>query len=81
MAKKDEPLEIAALREPVEGTGHVLSQDAVLEPLGRFYALPSETNKWVNIFLARPVITSGPAVGDTEIEKYFDMSIVEMPPD
>lgn len=79
VAKKDEPLEFAALRELTEETGHVLSQGAALEPLGRFYALPSETNKWVNFFLARPVIASGPAVGDTEIEKYFDMSIVEMP--
>ncbi|MGH3929899.1 MAG: NUDIX hydrolase [Pseudonocardiaceae bacterium] len=81
VAKKDEPLEIAALRELTEETGYVLSRDAALEPLGRFYALPSETNKWVNFFLARPVIANGPAAGDTEIEKYFDMSIVEMPLD
>lgn len=78
VAKKGEPPEVAALRELTEETGYVLSQYATLEPLGRFYALPSETNKWVNFFLARTVIASSPAVGDTEIEKYFDMSIVEM---
>lgn len=79
VATKDEPLDVAALRELTEETGYVLSQDAALERLGRFYALPSETNKWVSFFLARPVIASGPAIGDTEIERYFDMSIVEMP--
>lgn len=79
VAKKDEPLECAALRELTEETGYVLPQGVALEPLERFYALPSETNKWVNFFLARPVIVNGPAVGDAEIEKYFDMSVVEMP--
>jgi ADP-ribose diphosphatase len=28
---------------------------------------------------ASPVIQSGPASGDTEIEKYFDMSVVLLP--
>lgn len=81
VAKRNENLELAALRELTEETGHVLHQGAALEPLGRFYALPSETNKWVSFFLARPVAANGPAIGDTEIEKYFDMSIVEMPLD
>lgn len=79
VVNKDESPEFAALRELAEETGHALPESASLEPLGRFYALPSETNKWINFFLARPVTASGPAVGDTEIEKYFDMSIVEMP--
>lgn len=76
---QDEPLEAAALRELTEETGYVLAEGATLQPLGRFYALPSETNKWVNFFLATPVILAGQALGDTEIEKYFDMSIVESP--
>jgi hypothetical protein len=50
-----------------------------LTPLGPFYSLPSETNKYVHFFLASPVVATGRAQGDTEIEKYFDMSIVEMP--
>lgn len=79
VAMPDESVELAALRELTEETGHVLPQNVALESLGRFYSLPSETNKWVNYFLARPVIWGGPATGDTEIEKYFDMSIVEVP--
>lgn len=69
----------AALRELVEETGHTLDEPASLRPLGRFYALPSETNKYVNFFLAAPVREVGAAQWDTEIEKYFDMSTVEMP--
>lgn len=42
---KDEPVDAAALRELAEETGHVLAEGATLQPLGRFYALPSETNK------------------------------------
>lgn len=78
-ATKYEPLENAARRELAEETGYSLVDGAALEPLGRFYALPSETNKWVNFFLATPVISTGQALGDTEIEKYFDMNTVEMP--
>lgn len=75
----DEALESAAVRELTEETGHELANSAALEPLGRFYALPSETNKWINMFLAAPVRFAASATGDTEIEKYFDMSIVELP--
>jgi ADP-ribose pyrophosphatase len=69
----------AALRELVEETGHVLAPGVEIQPLGAYYALPSETNKYVHFFLAAPVVDAGPAQGDTEIEKYFDMSVVEMP--
>jgi len=79
VATKGEPPETAAQRELAEETGYALADGATLKPLGRFYALPSETNKWVNFFLAAPVIPTGRALGDTEIEKYFDMGIVEMP--
>jgi 8-oxo-dGTP pyrophosphatase MutT (NUDIX family) len=70
----------AALRELVEETGYTLAGGTdSLEPLGRLYALPSETNKYVNFFLARPAEVTHAASGDTEIEKYFDMSVIEMP--
>lgn len=74
-----ESMEAAALRELVEETGHTLHDPSSLVSLGRFYALPSETNKYVNFFLATPTHSIGTAQGDTEIEKYFDMSVVEMP--
>jgi hypothetical protein len=50
-----------------------------MRPLGTYYSLPSETNKYTHVFLASPVIQSGPARGDNEIEKYFDMSTVLVP--
>jgi ADP-ribose pyrophosphatase len=53
----------------------VLAADAVPLKLGSFCSLPSETNKYTNIFLAQPVVLSGPATGDAEIERYFDMSV------
>ena len=50
-----------------------------MRPLGAFYSLPSETNKYTHVFLASPVTADGPASGDTEIEKYFDMSVTTLP--
>jgi ADP-ribose diphosphatase len=76
---RDETIEDAAMRELEEETGYILGPRAKLQPLGPFYSLPSETNKYVHFFRASPVIRSGKANGDTEIERYFDMSIVEMP--
>lgn len=70
-----EALEDAAARELVEETGFRLGDDGRLEKLGAFCSLPSETNKYTNMFLATGVIADGPATGDAEIEKYFDMSI------
>jgi ADP-ribose pyrophosphatase len=74
-----EPTAVAAARELAEETGYALPHGVRFESLGRFYSLPSETNKWVNYFLACPVVASVSPTGDTEIEKYFDMSVVEMP--
>ena len=74
-----EDLASAALRELEEETGCTLAPGARLEPLGAYYSLPSETNKYTHVFLAEPVMVSGPATGDTEIEKYFDMSVIIMP--
>lgn len=77
----DEPTEDAAVRELEEETGYALDAGAKLQALGPFYALPSETNKYVHFFLATPVSQAGKAQGDTEIERYFDMSVQEMPLD
>jgi ADP-ribose pyrophosphatase len=73
--------EAAARRELEEETGYTPAAAARMRPLGAYYSLPSETNKYTHIFLASPVIGSGPARGDTEIEKYFDMSVVLIPVD
>ena len=75
----EEP-EAAAIRELEEETGYVLTDGARLRPVGAYYSLPSETNKYTHVFLANPVTLTGAARGDTEIEKYFDMSVVLIPP-
>jgi ADP-ribose pyrophosphatase len=69
----------AALRELEEETGYVLAAGAKLQSVGAFYSLPSETNKYTHVFLATPVMAARVARGDTEIEKYFDMSVVLIP--
>jgi hypothetical protein len=54
------------------------------QPLSRRGAkrlLPSETNNYTHVFLASPVVSAGDATGNTEIEKYFDMSVVLVPAD
>jgi ADP-ribose pyrophosphatase len=77
-AHKDEDPQLAAIRELEEETGYVLAPGAKMRPLGAYSSLPSETNRYTHIFLAEYVASEGPALGDTEIEKYFDMSITEM---
>jgi ADP-ribose pyrophosphatase len=74
----EEP-EAAALRELGEETGYALAGGAAIQPVGAYYSLPSETNKYTHVFLASPVAVAGEAGGDTEIEKYFDMSVVLVP--
>lgn len=69
----------AALRELEEETGFAPAAGTSLRPLGSFYSLPSETNKYTHVFLASPVVQAGPARLDAEIEKYFDMSVVLLP--
>lgn len=78
MNETEEP-KAAARRELEEETGFTLAADTQMRPLGSYYSLPSETNKYTHVFLASPVTAAGPARGDTEIEKYFDMSVVLMP--
>jgi 8-oxo-dGTP pyrophosphatase MutT (NUDIX family) len=74
----EEP-EAAALRELEEETGYSLTDGTTLQPVGTYYSLPSETNKYTHVFLASRVTLAGAARGDTEIEKYFDMSVVLIP--
>ena len=74
----EEP-EAAAQRELEEETGYALLGGAQMRPVGAFYSLPSETNKYTHVFLGAPVAAAGAAHGDTEIEKYFDMSVVLIP--
>lgn len=78
-ANQGEDLVEAALRELEEETGYTPADGVQLQALGAFYSLPSETNKYTHIYVASPVTLSGAATGDTEIEKYFDMSVVILP--
>ena len=80
ISEGEEP-EAAALRELEEETGYALTNGAAMRPMGAYYSLPSETNKYTHVFLATPVALAGAARGDTEIEKYFDMSVVLLPAD
>lgn len=73
-----EGLEEAALRELLEETGYRRAQGCRLRPLGAFYSLPSETNKFTHAFLAEAVEFAGAAQGDAVIERYFDMSVQEI---
>jgi ADP-ribose pyrophosphatase len=78
MHETEDP-EIAARRELEEETGFTPATPGPMRPLGSFYSLPSETNKYTHVFLASPVEQSGPARLDAEIEKYFDISVVLLP--
>ncbi len=74
----EEP-QAAAIRELEEETGYALAGGAAMRPMGAYYSLPSETNKYTHVFLATPVALAGTALEDSEIEKYFDMSVVLIP--
>ncbi len=70
----------AALRELWEETGFELDPQSSLVDLGNYFVLPSETNRNAHLFLAPLVLaaTTEPP-GDTQIEKYFDMSVCSLP--
>jgi ADP-ribose pyrophosphatase len=70
--KDDETPLAAAQRELREETGYT-SEDFV--DLGAYYVLPSETNRWVQFFLARNATQTEKPQLDDLIEKYFDMSV------
>ncbi len=64
----------AAKNELFEETGYTSNK---FISLGKYYLLPSETNRWVHIYLALGVQKISEPVLDNQIEKYFDMSISE----
>jgi ADP-ribose pyrophosphatase len=70
-----ETLEVALKRELAEETGFALAEGGTMRQLGSFYSLPSETNKITHVFLAEPVVKTGRARQDDEIERYFGMSV------
>jgi 8-oxo-dGTP pyrophosphatase MutT (NUDIX family) len=74
----EEP-EDAAIRELEEETGYVMVGGSAARSIGSYYSLPSETNRYTHFFLADPVVRAGSPAGDTVIEKYFDMTVIEMP--
>lgn len=76
---KDEQPEEAAVRELREETGCIMACGFSIRSIGNYYSLPSETNRYTHFFLADPVVRAGNPVGDTVIERYFDMSVIEMP--
>lgn len=73
-----EGMEDAALRELLEETGYRRARGCRLLPLGAFYSLPSETNKYTHAFIAESVERAGVARGDAVIERYFDMEVTEI---
>lgn len=70
--KDDETSESAARRELREETGFTAK---TFVDLGSYYALPSETNRWVQYFLAEDAEQTEQPQLDDLIEKYFDMSV------
>lgn len=62
----------AAQRELREETGYTSEQ---FVDLGAYYVLPSETNRWVNYFLALDATQTEVPKLDELIEKYFSMSV------
>lgn len=66
----------AAKRELLEETGY--SSDNLVD-LGKYYVLPSETNRWVHYYLALDVSKLHEPKHDNLIEKYFDMSVHLVP--
>lgn len=78
IAEPGEDTARAALRELEEETGYRPAAGCQLVPLGAFYSLPSETNKFTHAYLADPVEQVGMPAGDAVIEQYFDMEVEEV---
>ena len=72
--RSGEALGTAALRELIEETGFTIASDALLV-LGRFYVLPSETNRYTTIYLGRAAKKVSEPRYDTKLERYFDMQV------
>lgn len=77
----DESPEQAARRELFEETGCTVDRGEALASLKRLYCLPSETNKYIEFFIAWPVSFSSSPSGDSSLERYFDMSVTTLTTD
>jgi ADP-ribose pyrophosphatase len=55
--------EAAAIRELEEEIGYTLSAGGGMRPMGAYYSLPSETNKYTHVFLAAPSPPPGQPAG------------------
>lgn len=66
----------AAQRELLEETGY--EADTLVE-LGKYYSLPSETNRWTYFYLALDAQQIKDPELDNLIEAYFDISIEHAP--
>ena len=66
---------VAAKRELLEETGY--TSDHIIE-LGRYYNMPSETNRWVTIFLATNATQQSLPPLDNGVEKHCDMSLEQL---
>lgn len=67
---------VAAGRELREETGY--TSDKIVY-LGKYYVLPSETNRWGHYFLALDAKQIEAPQLDDVIEKYFEMSLTTVP--
>lgn len=65
---------VGTKRELFEETGYVAKE---IISLGKYYVLPSETNRWVNVYIALDVFKKSEPVLDNLIEKYFEIKVVK----
>lgn len=70
--EKDETEADAVKRELLEESGYQVGE---IVSLGKYYDLPSETNHWCHIYLATNCQFISTPVLDSDVEKYFEMSI------
>lgn len=66
----------AAARELREETGYTAKE---FVKLGKYYVMPSETNRWSTIYLALGAHRTEEPKLDNIVEKYFDMSVQLLP--
>lgn len=75
IVNKKESVRNAGTRELMEETGFKIAPEDLVK-LGHFYTLPSETNRYITIYLAKNVKKEHlQAKYDNQIEKYFDIHI------
>jgi ADP-ribose pyrophosphatase len=65
-------VEKSAVKELFEETGYIANK---IINLGKYYVLPSETNRWVHVYLALGVTKKSEPILDNLIEKYFEIKV------